>query len=1112
MAMKRIDAMRGNVAGVCGWVEPVSIPTYPVMEADRNPMFLEKRVYQGSSGRVYPLPFIDRVSHDPVEQTYNALHLENEHVYLMILPELGGRIHIGYDKAAQYDFFYRQEVIKPALVGLAGPWISGGVEFNWPQHHRPSTYMPCEWSIEKGDDGSVTIWLSEHEPMNRMKGMHGVCLRPNSNLIELKVRLYNRTPYVQTFLWWANVAARVHEQYQSFFPPDVHFVADHAKRATATFPHVKGDYYGVHYGERAEAGVPEDELPTDFLTDGSYAPDRLDWYANIPVPTSYMVVKTGFDFFGGYDHKAQAGFVHVADRHISPGKKQWTWGNHEFGYAWDRNLTDTGGPYVELMAGVYTDNQPDFSFLAPYETKTFSQFWYPIREILPPQAANREAAISVRQLSHGLEISLIATNDIESGLLKIEGQNGEGLEEPISLRVGEPTKVGVQGFWEGATISLYEQDREVLRTSWPIGCGEPTEPPEPAREPSLPSEVTSNDELFLIGLHLEQYRHATRSPETYWLEAIRRDPGDYRCHLAMGRTYLKRGMFKESESHLRSAVSRLIERNPNPRDGEALYDLGVNLQLQGRLEEAYEAFAKSVWNYATKGAACLAMARLSNRLGWHDRIGRHLDDASVCLGDSNTLVCMKAAHLRNAKRQHDSLMLVKSVLSRDPLDHGALFEVYQQEPEQKPTFVTAMRSDPQNYLDLAWDYYWSGYIGDAIAILGEAPPHALVYYTLCYFGLQDEDKRASIDWTFANRLEDMIVLENALETDPSDPDAAYLLGCFNYDRRRYEEAIQCWESTTNSRVDHAGAWRNLGLAYFNVLGNRSLAKEAYDHAFQSDPDDARILYERDQLWKRLGVPPEIRLGELELHLSVALLRDDLALELCSLYNALNQPQQSQRILKSRQFAPWEGGEGVALGQHSRTYHLLSRQAALAGHLEEAVVLLEHALEAPSNLGEARHLLANASDLWVALGDAYFQLGDREGAECQWNRAAHFRGDFQDMMVKSFSEMTYYRALALRRLGREDECVALLHGLKEYSMNLFASQARIDYFATSLPTMLLFADDIQRRQELTARFLEAQARFGLGDVDDAKALLETVLKEDPNSALAQDLYREVFSVG
>ena len=222
------------------WSSPIVIPTYRPMPADRNPMFLERRVYQGSSGRVYPLPFIDRVAEERVDQPWEAIHLENEYLRLMILPQLGGRIHVARDRTNGYDFIYRQDVIKPALVGLAGPWISGGIEFNWPQHHRPSTFMPADVHIESHADGSVTVWCSEHEPMNRMKGMHGVCLHPGRSVIELKVRLFNRTPLTQTFLWWANVAARVHERYQSFFPPDVYCVADHAKRATSRFPRCGG--------------------------------------------------------------------------------------------------------------------------------------------------------------------------------------------------------------------------------------------------------------------------------------------------------------------------------------------------------------------------------------------------------------------------------------------------------------------------------------------------------------------------------------------------------------------------------------------------------------------------------------------------------------------------------------------------------------------------------------------------------------------------------------------------------------------------------------------------------------------------------------------------------
>ncbi|HKW27992.1 MAG TPA: DUF5107 domain-containing protein, partial [Verrucomicrobiae bacterium] len=412
-------------------VEDLVIAAYLPAPPDKNPMFLEKRVYQGSSGKVYPLPFTDRIAEKPVDRKWKAVWLENEFVRVMILPEIGGRIHRLQDKTNGYDLIYHQPVIKPALVGLAGPWISGGIEFNWPQHHRPATFLPVDFEIEEHADGSKTVWCSDHDPMCRMKGMHGICLRPGRAYLELKVRAYNRTPFVQTFLWWANVATRVHEAYQSFFPPDVYYVADHARRSLSEYPLAKGFYYGVNYGERGRKGVPEGEMPSQFIPPHrgnqskirnqgpeipKYAPNDLSFYANIPVPTSYMCMGSEEDFFGGYDYTAQAGIVHIANHHIAPGKKQWTWGNHEFGHAWDRNLTDADargefGPYIEIMAGVYTDNQPDFSFLQPGETKSWSQYWYPIQKIGPARHANLDAAISLRVEKNELRLGIAVTGN-----------------------------------------------------------------------------------------------------------------------------------------------------------------------------------------------------------------------------------------------------------------------------------------------------------------------------------------------------------------------------------------------------------------------------------------------------------------------------------------------------------------------------------------------------------------------------------------------------------------------------------------------------------------------------------------------------------------------------
>src|SRR6476659_2752856 len=194
---------------VKAWSEPVSIPTYRIGAPNKNPMFLEKRIYQGSSGAVYPHPVIDQVFDEKSDQEYTALFLENRYLKIMILPEIGGRVQMALDKSNGYHFIYYNRVIKPALVGLAGPWISGGIEFNWPQHHRPSTFQPVDVDLIAGDVGSWTVWCNEIDRMVGTRGMHGFRLYPGKAYLEVLVRLSNRTPLPETFLWWANPAVHV---------------------------------------------------------------------------------------------------------------------------------------------------------------------------------------------------------------------------------------------------------------------------------------------------------------------------------------------------------------------------------------------------------------------------------------------------------------------------------------------------------------------------------------------------------------------------------------------------------------------------------------------------------------------------------------------------------------------------------------------------------------------------------------------------------------------------------------------------------------------------------------------------------------------------------------
>ena len=582
-------------------VEDRVIPTYSAGAPDKNPMFLENRVYQGSSGVIYPHPIVESVSDEKTDVTYTAIVLENKYLEIVLLPGLGGRVQMARDKTNDFHFVYYNRVIKPALVGLTGPWISGGIEFNWPQHHRPSTFQAVDYCIDKNADGSKTVWFSEIERMFRTKGMVGFTLYPQRAYLELNVQLYNRTPFPQTFLWWANPAVHVNDDYQSVFPPDVKTVMDHGKRDSSDFPIATGSYYKYDYSPGTD----------------------ISRYKNIPVPTSYMAYHSDYDFFGSYDHGRRAGMMHVANHHLAPGKKQWTWGNGDFGRAWDRQLTDEDGPYIELMCGAFTDNQPDFSWLQPGEEKRFQQVFMPYKEIGPAKNASKDAVINLEVDGDRATIGVYLTS---TRPVTIELRAGDSVLFQRELTLSperslcETVTLGAATSPHDLTLSVIA-DGESLVTYTPER-DERADVPSPASAAKPPGEIESNDELYLNGLHLEQYRHATYPPEPYYLEALRRDPADSRCNNALGLLLLRRGKFAEAEAYFRAAVESLTRRNPNPYDGEAFYNLGLSLKFQGRFQEATDAFytrqsgirlgrARDTLNWRAWSAAADAMPRRS---------------------------------------------------------------------------------------------------------------------------------------------------------------------------------------------------------------------------------------------------------------------------------------------------------------------------------------------------------------------------------------------------------------------------------------------------------------------------------------------------------------------
>ncbi len=638
----------------------------------------------------------------------------------------------------------------------------------------------------------------------------------------------------------------------------------------------------------------------------------------------------------------------------------------------------------------------------------------------------------------------------------------------------------------------------------------PVAQPPVATEPPLPADVASNDELFLNGLHLEQYRHPTRAPEAYWLEAIRRDPGDSRALHAMGRWHMRRGEFQRAETYLCASIARLTLRNPNPYDGEPHYNLGLTLLALGRPAEAYDALYKSTWNAAWRGPAYHRLAELDCSRGEWATATDHLERSLRAEADNLNARMLLTIALRGTGRPSEADASLRATCALDPLDVCSRWLMSGLVPE-----------DGQRRLDLALDLSRSGLLDAALTVL-EAPLEekndgsgAMLLYLradlLARVGHLQESvaafrnaASASTDYVFPSRLEELLLLERAITANAEDPRAPYFLGNLLYDRRRYDEAIALWERATELDPEFPTAWRNLGFAYFNVRHDRRQAMEAFTRARALAPGDARILYEQDQLQKRTGVPIEKRLAVLESERKLVAVRDDLSVELATLYNSTRQPAKALEILNSRQFGPWEGGEGLVLGQYVRANVLLAQEALAAGDAQNARAHLDAAWHPPRTLSEAAHLLVNGSmiDYWSGL--ACVAAGDEARAHAHWERAARQRSDFQGMQVQPVSEMTYWSALALQRLGRDEEAKALLERIGAYGRDLEQVTPQIDYFATSLPAMLLFEEDLKERQTISAKFLQAQALLGASETSTGMTLLDEVRRLDTSHAAALDL--------
>jgi tetratricopeptide (TPR) repeat protein len=1062
------------------------IPTYRSGPPDPNPMFFFGRGTQGAEQRIYPYPLYDNLTNKKSDETYHLIYLENEYVKISVLPELGGRLFSAIDKTNNYNFIYRQHVIKPALIGLTGAWISGGVEWNLPHHHRASTFSPVQHSIEEGTDGSKTIWVGELEIRHRMRWAVGYTLRPGSSIVECNVRIINRTPVENTMLCFANIAVSINKDYQVIFPPSTQFSTSHSKRNFQTWP----------------------------LVDGV----DMSWYKNNKSPNSWFAVNYEDDFVAGYDHGKNAGIMNIADHHIVAGKKFFTWG---VGNMWDKILTDDDGPYLEIMVGAYSDNQPDYSWLQPNEERSFVMSLFPFRGIDGVKNANLDAAVNFEVKNGKIDYGFYTTKAFPDATVTLKAGDKVLSEEHISINPGKP--------YDKQVALPAGQNEQELRASISSGGRElvayspivlqSTPKPIGYTEPKEPAQIKNDEELFLAGQRIDQFHNPTLDADPYWEEALRRDSGNIAANTGMGRLCLRNAKYVLAEKYFNKAIERLTAQYTSSKDVEPIYYLGVALKAQGRFDEAYTAFYKATWKQEWKAPAYYSLAEIASLQGKFTTALDHVNHSLDANAYNIRAYVLKAALLRHFNHNDEAQKLVAFAKEKcDPLDAQLMAEQWlaSKDANAAKMLFSTLNNHPINAEEIAAGYYNSGLWNDGKTILSQLITETkdktsispLVYYYLGYFAekLGDSQKALeyrkqaslqSLDYVFPFQQEIINVLRSAINANPMDARAPYYLGNLLYDWQP-EEAIALWEKSSVLDPSASITWRNLAVAYSHQTaeGSKSKAIACLEKAIRVSSPYPTHFAELDLLYKSEGTPVEKRLAVLEENQKVVTKKDEALGAMINLKIFAGKNDEAIALLKSRTFSIWEGSNAFNTGQAWADAHLIRGLNALKKkHYQNALIDFQTALTPPENLrAEGTNSRSNQIKYWM--GCAFDALGKKEKAIQSWKEV--FASDtlknvpWRMRGIGNGQTQRYLAAMARQKLDPKADERTIFNELSDKDKNMVARDSDDkDYqfiSAKKLPSL----DD-----RAFPHYLSGLGYLGLGDKTHAREEFKAALQISPD---------------
>ncbi len=1050
-------AVPGRAEKVRAWEGTLELPTYLMGTEDPNPSFplVNRR-------RIYPYTMLDDLTNRRETKIYRALFLENEYLKAIVLPEMGGRLYSLYDKVAQREVFYRNNVVKFGLVALRGAWISGGIEFNFPDGHTVATVSPVASTLLHGPDGSGTLVVGDVDLVSGMHWEVAMTLRPGQARLEQHVTLYNATPRTNLYWYWENTAVPATEDAQFVYP------------MREAYPHTKGVVwsYPLH-------------------NDVDYS-----WYKNVREPTSLFGRHVHRNFFGAYYPKSDYGVAHVADFREVPGKKIWTWGVAGDGLIWTDLLTDADGPYNEIQAGRY-ETQLNYEFMPPRRVQSFTEYWYPVRGLGDGFVeATPRLALNVRfpqaRENQKSEVEILVSPAVATANATVRASTGsEALGEfnsvtftPLKAEKFSLAVADLEGARTNLLVEIQSSDgRQLLRWSAaePVD-GNPNFVPAAGARAAQPKsrELMSVEELFLHGVSVEKDGDEEAAAKIYD-QVLQRDPGFVP---ALTKQAWRRYRSTDFDGAVRS-IYRALSRSLN--DAEVAYVAGVVYRASQRWGLAEDALWTAVRHGGPPGRAFAQLGEIAIHEKKYDEAARLLRRALSHNPKDGMAKTDLAVALRLAGKNADAAKTINEMLAELPLLPWALAERWRiasvggGDEATRESWAASLTPGVETYLSVA---AWYRSLGDpsssdavleaAISELPAASVSPLVYYYLASNARQrgesveakqyaERARAAPYEKVFPHRVEDALVLLDALLEKPLDSHAQYFLGNFLFARGRYDDASRLWLQALGEGFEYSALSRNLGLYAWRVKKDLDGAAGFFEQAVKLAPNDYRLYVDLDSIYAQLG--DNARREVLFLHAPADVLeRDTVRVRRALLHLQQKQYAQALDLLMGHRYKPWEGGEVVRRVYVAATLEQ-GRTSLAAGRTREAEEAFRRALEYPQNLGVGKPDNPHDEEALFRLGETLKATGSEDQARQFWTQAVESGKD-------ATGASRVFCGLAMRRLGETEDAERMFNELLQAAAS--DNPSPTDLYVAGLVER--YRDREERARQLFRRALDANPAF------------------------------------